>query len=186
MDYFVQVCLALKHIHDRKVLHRDIKSQNIFLTKQNMVKLGDFGIAKVLDSTKQQVRTMVGTPQQLSPEIVENKPYSFKSDIRSIGVLLQEMCTLKPPFDAQSLHFLAAKIVQGKQPPIPSMYSQGIRRIVADCLVVNSAKRPKIGEVLKANAIQNRIKTFLTSTQQCNEFDHTAIHSYNLFNIPKN
>jgi len=58
----VQVCLAMKHIHDRKVLHRDLKSHNIFLTKSNMVKLGDFGIAKMLTNTHQLVKTMVGTP----------------------------------------------------------------------------------------------------------------------------
>jgi len=62
LDIFVQICLAMKHIHDRKVLHRDLKSQNIFLTKANMVKLGDFGIAKMLTSTNQLVKTMVGTP----------------------------------------------------------------------------------------------------------------------------
>jgi len=54
--------LALKHIHDRKVIHRDLKSQNVFLTKGNLIKLGDFGIAKMLDSTHQLVKTMVGTP----------------------------------------------------------------------------------------------------------------------------
>ena len=63
----------MKHIHDRKVLHRDLKSQNIFLTKGNMVKLGDFGIAKMLSNTNQMVKTMVGTPYYLSPEIVEGK-----------------------------------------------------------------------------------------------------------------
>mmetsp|Transcript_48338 Transcript_48338/g.105354 ORF Transcript_48338/g.105354 Transcript_48338/m.105354 type:complete len:91 (+) Transcript_48338:258-530(+) len=62
LDFFVQVCLAIKHLHDRKVLHRDLKSQNIFLTKGNMVKLGDFGIAKMLSNTNQLVKTMVGTP----------------------------------------------------------------------------------------------------------------------------
>ena len=77
LDWFVQICLALKHIHDRKVLHRDIKSQNIFLTQTGMIKMGDFGIARVLNSTKDNAKTMVGTPYYLSPEIVENRPYSF-------------------------------------------------------------------------------------------------------------
>jgi len=73
LDYFVQICLAMKHIHDRKVLHRDLKSQNIFLTKGNLVKLGDFGIAKMLNTTNQMVKTMVGTPYYLSPELVGGK-----------------------------------------------------------------------------------------------------------------
>jgi NIMA (never in mitosis gene a)-related kinase len=61
-DWFVQVCLAIKHVHDRKVLHRDLKSQNVFLSKSGMVKLGDFGIARVLSKTKDMAKTMVGTP----------------------------------------------------------------------------------------------------------------------------
>jgi len=113
LDIFVQICLGVKHIHDRKVLHRDLKSQNVFLTKSNIVKLGDFGIAKMLTCTNQMVKTMVGTPYYLSPEIVEGKRYNFKSDIWSLGVLLYEMCTLKPPFDANSLQQLAKKIAKG-------------------------------------------------------------------------
>ena len=62
--------------------------------------MGDFGIARVLNSTKDIARTMVGTPYYLSPEIIESRPYSFKSDIWSLGVMLYEMMTLKPPFDA--------------------------------------------------------------------------------------
>ncbi|KAG8504610.1 Serine/threonine-protein kinase Nek1, partial [Galemys pyrenaicus] len=79
LDWFVQICLALKHVHDRKILHRDIKSQNIFLTKDGTVKLGDFGIARVLKSTVELARTYIGTPYYLSPEICENKPYNNKS-----------------------------------------------------------------------------------------------------------
>ena len=85
-------------MHDRKVLHRDLKSQNIFLMKDNSVKLGDFGIARVLGNTREKAKTMVGTPYYLSPELVESKPYNFKSDIWSLGVVLYELCALKPPF----------------------------------------------------------------------------------------
>lgn len=107
LNFFTQICLAIKHCHDRKILHRDLKSQNIFLTKRNIVKLGDFGIARVLSNTRSKAKTVVGTPYYLSPEIIENMPYSFKSDIWSLGVLLYEMCALCPPFNAQSLHQLA-------------------------------------------------------------------------------
>jgi NIMA (never in mitosis gene a)-related kinase len=113
LDIFTQCCLALKHIHDRKIVHRDIKAQNIFLTKNKIVKLGDFGIAKVLNNTMQLCRSMVGTPYYLSPEIINNKPYSFKSDIWSMGAMLYELCALKPPFDGSSIPMLGMKIARG-------------------------------------------------------------------------
>lgn len=78
LDWFTQICLALKHIHDRKIIHRDLKGQNIFLAKDNKVKLGDFGIARILHRTMEKAKTMVGTPYYISPEIIENQPYSFK------------------------------------------------------------------------------------------------------------
>lgn len=70
LNWFTQICLALKHVHDRKILHRDLKSQNIFLTEKGMIKLGDFGIARVLSETKSKAKTVVGTPYYLSPEII--------------------------------------------------------------------------------------------------------------------
>jgi len=74
MRIFVQICLALKHVHEHNILHRDLKSQNIFLTSQGVVKLGDFGIAKVLEASCEQAQTQIGTPYYLSPEICESKP----------------------------------------------------------------------------------------------------------------
>ncbi|XP_035746771.1 serine/threonine-protein kinase Nek1 isoform X4 [Egretta garzetta] len=104
LDWFVQICLALKHIHDRKILHRDIKSQNIFLTKDGTIQLGDFGIARVLNSTAELARTCIGTPYYLSPEICQNKPYNNKSDIWALGCVLYEMCTLKHALIAEEFN----------------------------------------------------------------------------------
>ena len=98
IDIFVQIALALKHVHDRKVLHRDLKGQNIFLTRTGMIKLGDFGIARVLKHTVEKARTMVGTPYYLSPEMCEQKPYNQKTDIWAMGCLIYELCTGKHPF----------------------------------------------------------------------------------------
>ena len=114
LDWFVQICLGLKHLHDRKCLHRDIKSQNIFLTKGGIVKMGDFGSARVLDSTMAKCQTVIGTPYYLSPQIVQEQPYSFESDIWSLGVLLAEICSKRPPFDAKNLIALSQKIVSGQ------------------------------------------------------------------------
>ncbi len=98
LDWFVQLCLALKHAHDRKVLHRDLKPQNVFLTRKNFVRLGDFGISKVLSSTMSVAMTCVGTPLYLAPELCEGKEYDNKSDMWSLGCMLYELCALSPPF----------------------------------------------------------------------------------------
>jgi NIMA (never in mitosis gene a)-related kinase 1/4/5 len=100
LNMFTQICLAIKHCHDKKILHRDLKSQNIFLTKRGILKLGDFGISRVLSETKSKAKTVVGTPYYLSPEIIRSEGYNFKSDIWSLGVLLYEMAALQPPFNA--------------------------------------------------------------------------------------
>jgi NIMA (never in mitosis gene a)-related kinase 1/4/5 len=110
MRIFVQICLALKHVHERNIIHRDLKAQNIFLTSKGIVKLGDFGIAKVLDATDGQARTQIGTPYYLSPEICDNVLYDTSSDIWSLGVILYELICLELPFTAQSLPALVIKI----------------------------------------------------------------------------
>lgn len=69
MNWFVQMCLSLEYIHGRKVLHRDIKSSNVFLTRSNTIKLGDFGISKVLENTNDHAITVQGTPYYMSPEV---------------------------------------------------------------------------------------------------------------------
>ena len=177
IDWFTQICLALKHVHDRKVLHRDLKCQNIFLTKTNIIKLGDFGIARVLSSTRENARTMVGTPYYLSPEIINGKAYSFKSDIWSLGVVLYELCALKPPFDASSLPFLAMKIVKGQYNPIPSVYSKDLKNLVASLLQLDPNKRPTTNQILKMPIIQERIKNFLSESVRITEFSHTILHN---------
>ena len=67
------MCLAVQHVHERRIMHRDIKSQNVFLTKENNVKLGDFGIARPLQLTLQKIKSVVGTPYYMSPEICDNR-----------------------------------------------------------------------------------------------------------------
>lgn len=171
LDWFTQICLAMKHVHDRKILHRDIKGQNIFITKNNTLKLGDFGIARVLNKTQDKARTVVGTPYYLSPQIIENKPYSFKSDIWSMGVLLYQLCALSPPFNANSLQMLALKIVKGSYTPITVNYSKQLKGLIGQILQVDTNKRPSISDILSTNLnysekpiISERIRKFLSET----------------------
>ena len=147
LDYLIQITLALNHMHTKHILHRDIKSQNIFLTKNNMVKLGDFGISKNLDCTL--AKTVIGTPYYLSPEIILNVPYSYKSDVWSLGVLLYEMTAFKMPFDASSISQLAKKIKVGNYEKINKPnYSNDLKKLIDDMLQVNPDKRPTMKDIL--------------------------------------
>eukprot|EP00041_Stephanoeca_diplocostata_P036296 m.1318364 g.1318364 ORF g.1318364 m.1318364 type:complete len:764 (+) comp24841_c0_seq27:188-2479(+) len=177
LDWFVQICLAMKHVHDRKILHRDLKTQNIFLTRNNMIKLGDFGIAKVLKSTAELSRTMIGTPYYMSPEICEKRPYNNKSDVWSLGCVLYEMTTLKHAFDAGNFQGLILKILTGRYPPIPAFYSRALGDLIDKLLKTQPEKRPSVNGVLKMAVVKQRISKFLSDTMYADEFSHTVMHS---------
>ncbi|NXR39722.1 NEK1 kinase, partial [Zosterops hypoxanthus] len=178
LDWFVQICLALKHIHDRKILHRDIKSQNIFLTKDGTIQLGDFGIARVLNSTAELARTCIGTPYYLSPEICQNKPYNNKSDIWALGCVLYEMCTLKHAFEAGNMKNLVLKIISGPFPPVSMHYSYDLRNLLSQLFKRNPRNRPSVNSILEKNFIAKRVEKFLTPELIAGEFSHKIFHKF--------
>ncbi|XP_034417367.1 serine/threonine-protein kinase Nek5 isoform X2 [Cyclopterus lumpus] len=177
VDWFVQICLGLKHIHDRKILHRDIKAQNIFLTNGGMkAKLGDFGIARMLNNTMELARTCVGTPYYLSPEICESRPYNNKTDIWSLGCVLYELCTLRHPFEGSSLRQLVGNICRGSYNPVPSHYSYDLRLLVTQLFKVNPRDRPSVSSVLKRRFLEEHISKHLDPQMMQEEFSHTVLH----------
>ncbi|XP_062288201.1 serine/threonine-protein kinase Nek5-like [Scomber scombrus] len=177
VDWFVQICLGLKHIHDREILHRDIKSQNIFLTNGGMkAKLGDFGIARMLNNTMELARTCVGTPYYLSPEICENQPYNNKTDIWSLGCVLYELCTLRHPFEGSSLRQLVSKICRGRYNPVPSRYSYDLRLLVTQLFKVSPRDRPSVSSVLSRPFLEKHISKHLDLQVMQEEFSHTVLH----------
>ncbi|XP_028904293.1 serine/threonine-protein kinase Nek5 isoform X1 [Ornithorhynchus anatinus] len=176
LGWFVQISLGLKHIHDRKILHRDIKAQNIFLSHNGMVaKLGDFGIARVLNNTMELARTCVGTPYYLSPEICQNKPYNNKTDIWSLGCVLYELCTLRHPFEGNSLHQLVLKICQARFNPISPMFSSDLRLLISQLFKVTPRDRPSVNSILKKPFLEKLIAQFLTPEMMQEEFSHTLL-----------
>jgi NIMA (never in mitosis gene a)-related kinase len=170
--------LAIKHIHDRKILHRDLKTQNIFMTQTNQIKIGDFGIARVLQHTYDCAQTAIGTPYYLSPEICQEKPYNQKSDIWSLGCILYEMVTLRHAFDANSMKGLVLKILRGTYPAIPSNYSQDLKDLIADMLIKDPAKRPSMRKILEKEFLSRRISKLLTSTIAKSEFSATFLKKH--------
>ncbi|KAK7241756.1 protein serine/threonine kinase [Aureococcus anophagefferens] len=141
LHWFVQMALGLHYMHAQRVLHRDLKTQNIFLTGNGRLVLGDLGISK---------------------EIFKNKPYSYKSDIWALGCVLYEMTTLNHAFDANSLNGLACKIIKGRYPPIASRYSKSLRDLVSGMLSTSPSSRPQLEAILRKPFVKKHIKDFLT------------------------
>lgn len=149
MSYFVQVLHALQYIHGQRILHRDLKTSNLFLMDmKRTVKLGDFGISRVLEGSIEAAITVVGTPYYMSPEVCENKPYTFKSDVWALGCVLYELCMLKHAFSADNLLGLVYKIVSDKYDPIPKFYSAQLNNLIHQMLEKDAEKRPSVGDLL--------------------------------------
>nr|XP_021382275.1 serine/threonine-protein kinase Nek3 isoform X1 [Lonchura striata domestica] len=170
LHWFVQMCLAVKHIHDKRVLHRDIKSKNVFLTQSGKVKLGDFGSARLLAHPMSYACTYVGTPYYVPPEIWESLPYNNKSDIWSLGCILYELCTLKHPFQANSWKQLILKICKGSYDPLPSHYSYELHYLIKQMFKRNPQNRPSANTILARSCLTKRVKNCLPS-EIANEFE---------------
>ena len=161
LDWMIQLCVGISYIHSKKIIHRDLKPNNIFLTKSLMIKIGDFGISRKLNFTWEKASTFTGTMQYISPEIIESKPYSFKSDIFSLGILLYELVSLKNPFDASNEIAITMKIKECRVPPLPTSVPREIREVIYMMLQKNPDKRPTADEVLNMNFIKERMVALL-------------------------
>ncbi|KAL7621442.1 G2-specific serine/threonine protein kinase [Parahypoxylon ruwenzoriense] len=129
------------------VLHRDLKPENVFLGEDNSVKLGDFGLSKMIQS-HDFASTYVGTPFYMSPEICAAERYTLKSDIWSLGCIIYELCAREPPFNARTHFQLVQKIKEGKVPALPRIYSGELMAVIKDCLKVNPDLRPDTAALL--------------------------------------
>ena len=155
---FIKITIGLADIHKLKILHRDLKTLNIFLKQNFDIKIGDLGVAKVL-SKNNFARTVIGTPYYLSPEICEEKPYNDKSDVWALGCILYELCTFKHPFEARSQGALILKILNNKPEPINNTFSKELNNIIYMLLDKNYDKRPSCIEILKNNMVISKIKS---------------------------
>ena len=167
---FVQLALALSACHNQhersgykgRVLHRDLKPANVFLDEQQNVKLGDFGLARVLHHDTSFAKTFVGTPYYMSPEQMKKVLYNEKSDIWSLGCLVYELCALIPPFTAPNQKLLAVKIKEGNHRRIPSRYSDELNECIDAMLHLSPSKRPQLRDVLKLPFLQKTVQLFET------------------------
>ena len=150
----IQLLQGLKYLHDNNIIHRDLKSANIFLMKNGLIKIGDLNVSKLSNGM---AHTQTGTPYYAAPEIWIDKPYNNKVDIWSIGCIIYEMCSLLPPFRGTSLVNLANNIKKGIYEPIPKIYSKDLTIIISQMLIVDSKKRPSCDVLLNNPIVKSRI-----------------------------
>lgn len=144
---FGEMVQGLCALHEMQILHRDIKSANVFLTSTGGAKLGDLNVAKVAQAGLHNTQT--GTPYYASPEVWKDQPYDFKSDIWSLGCVLYEMAALEPPFTAKDMDSLYRKVVKGVYAPLPDSYSPDLSIMIRNLLQVNPISRPTSKRLLQ-------------------------------------
>ena len=179
----IQILEGLKYLHKSDIIHRDLKSANIFLTKKGGVKIGDLNVSKIIG--KSMAITQTGTPYYASPEIWNDHPYDYKCDIWSAGCIIYEMASLKMPFRGTSMQMLYNNVMKGNIDPIPSRYSVELMEIIKIILTKNPNKRPSAEELLKNPIILQKMEKFGVEQNLWNCGDEKAM-LIRTIKIPRN
>nr|XP_008007339.2 serine/threonine-protein kinase Nek11 isoform X2 [Chlorocebus sabaeus] len=157
IEWFIQLLLGVDYMHERRILHRDLKSKNIFL-KNNLLKIGDFGVSRLLMGSCDLATTLTGTPHYMSPEALKHQGYDTKSDIWSLACILYEMCCMNHAFAGSNFLSIVLKIVEGDTPSLPERYPKELNAIMESMLNKNPSLRPSAIEILKFPYIDEQLQ----------------------------
>ena len=181
---FIQMTRGLKALHDMKILHRDLKSANIFLESDGSAKIGDLNVSKV--AKKGLGYTQTGTPYYASPEVWKDNPYDSKSDIWSLGCVTYEMAMLHPPFRAQNMEGLYNKVIKGQYGKISEKFSNDLGEVIKMLLKVNPSDRPTCSQILKCPIVKKRLEYFQAQSGFDFDVDMDEGMLLKTIRIPKN
>ncbi|XP_034517905.1 serine/threonine-protein kinase Nek11 isoform X8 [Ailuropoda melanoleuca] len=157
IEWFIQLLLGVDYMHERRILHRDLKSKNIFL-KNNLLKIGDFGVSRLLLGSCDVATTLTGTPHYMSPEALTHQGYNTKSDIWSLACILYEMCCMNHAFTGSNFLSIVLKIVEGDTPSLPKGYPRELSAIMERMLNKSPSLRPSAKEILKIPYIDEQLQ----------------------------
>nr|XP_035928736.1 serine/threonine-protein kinase Nek11 isoform X2 [Halichoerus grypus] len=152
-----KIISALSQSTVRRILHRDLKSKNIFL-KNNLLKIGDFGVSRLLMGSCDLATTLTGTPHYMSPEALKHQGYNTKSDIWSLACILYEMCCMNHAFTGSNFLSIVLKIVEGDTPSLPKRYPRELNAIMECMLNKSPSLRPSAMEILKIPYIDEQLQ----------------------------
>ena len=149
--YSLQIIRALKYIHNHRIIHRDLKLGNLFLTSKLELKLGDFGLAAKLEYDGQRRKTVCGTPNYVAPEILEKKNgHSYEVDIWSLGVVIYTMLFGVPPFDANDEKIIVKKIKMNSYKfPENIKVDPSAKKLISSLLNLDPSKRPSLDSIVE-------------------------------------
>nr|XP_048272881.1 serine/threonine-protein kinase Nek11 isoform X2 [Myodes glareolus] len=174
VEWFIQLLLGVDYMHERRILHRDLKSKNVFL-KNNQLKIGDFGVSRLLMGSCELATTLTGTPHYMSPEALKHQGYDAKSDIWSLACILYEMCCMDHAFSGSSFLSVVLNIVEGDTPSLPERFSRELNTIMERMLNKSPSLRPSAIEVLKVPYIEEHLQHLMC------KYSDTTLEGKNLF-----
>ena len=162
VDLALQICSGLKEAHAQGIVHRDLKPENIMVDAHGNVKIMDFGIARSMEAMTRMTGSLAGTPQYMAPEQVAGKPVDYRTDIYSLGLILYEMFTGTPAFQADNPVAVALKHMQEEAVPphqIDPAIPAYIERTILKCLLKEPANRfqsiAQLEQALNGSEAQN-------------------------------
>eukprot|EP00930_Biecheleria_cincta_P043285 TRINITY_DN29739_c1_g1_i1.p1 TRINITY_DN29739_c1_g1~~TRINITY_DN29739_c1_g1_i1.p1 ORF type:complete len:638 (+),score=95.24 TRINITY_DN29739_c1_g1_i1:103-2016(+) len=177
LAFLSQIALALQYIHTRRVMHRDLKSSNIFLVGEDNLKLGDFGISRIFEGSKDVANTLLGTPYYMSPEVCSNEPYGHKADIWSFGCIAYELCMLRHAFAHSTLQGLVHRIRNCEYDAIDPIYSDNLRTLIGRTLSTTVSSRPSIHDIVSDPFLAPHVQHQISRSSARSELEDLALRS---------
>lgn len=156
-NWVTQLCMALKHVHKLRIVHRDVKGSNMFITGARNIVLGDFGVSKQLSESQQKAMTSVGSPMYMAPEWWDGRGGTAYSDMWSVGVVLYELLALRRPFEAQNVLSLVHKITTEDPPALPTADRQ-LSSLALELLNKRPERRPTAAQALESKGLEDAEK----------------------------